>query len=603
MQEFERIGKLPLRFRYSLYLLIFLLAACNLQRLPLPGNTPTLPAEPIPESSQTPQARGSTPIPSSRMPVKPPYGVAGGDSIGDPYIPELGNTGYDVQAYNLILDLDPAQTTFNATEVITSTVTLENLGRLSLDCIGLDIHSVSVDNQAASFYLNRNKAYIDLPRPYNLSESLVVRVDYQVKNQPYFSPYYSGAELGISKPAPNELLGLSEPDGARAWFPSNDHPLDKAKFRLQARVPEGLTAVSNGTLLDTYTTGGKTTFIWYEDEPIATYLVALAVGDYRRIDAEPLGDIQVRHYAFTDDQNVANHLQRTPEILQFLTNLIGPYPYDEFGYVEVEPTDLAMETQSMIMVARNFWKKKNPSEILVHEAAHQWFGDRVSLKSWGESWLNEGFATYIQYLWLIEQGEPQQKLMDYAESDLLVSESVENSALVNPKAEYLFAVNPYLKGAWVLHMLRLELGDEAFFAFLKEYYQRFRDGYVTTTALQALAEEYSQHSLETFFNQWTESPVLPHLNISWAIQPGASQPEVILQVCQTQAGNPFVIPLELRFHPDQGKSKGEVLQIDERQERYTLDMPFTPTELVPDPDQKLLAGIQVEQVDEIVPCP
>jgi len=537
------------------------------------------------------------------MPVKPPHGVTGGDSIGDPYIPELGNTGYDVQAYNLTIDLDPSQTTFNAMVAITSTVTFENLGRLSLDTVGLDLKSILVDNQAVNFYQNQNKVYVDLPRSYDLGETLVIQVDYQGKNQPYFSPYAPGFGLGISKPAPNELLALSEPDGARAWFPSNDHPLDKAEFRLQASVPEGLTAVSNGTLLETYTTGGKSTFIWYEDEPIATYLVALAVGDYQRIDAEPFGDIQVRHYVFGDDSHIGEHLQRTPEFLQFLTGLIGPYPYDDFGFVEIEPTDVAMETQSMIMVARNFWQKKNPSEILVHEAAHQWFGDRVSLKSWGETWLNEGFATYIQYLWLIDQGEPQQKLMDYAESDLLGSESIENSALVQPKPGYLFAVNPYLKGAWVLHMLRLELGDEAFFALLKEYYQRFADGYTTTADFQALAEEYSQHSLDTFFDQWTESPMLPHLDISWTSQPGATESEVNVQVCQIQAGNPFDIPLELRFDPNEGESQQELLQIDERQERFTLSLPFTPTELVSDPDQKLLAGIQVEQVDQIVPCP
>jgi len=276
------------------------------------------------------------------MPPEPPYGVAGGDSIGDPYIPELGNTGYDVQAYHLILDLDPAQETFKANLVINAAVTLEKLGRLSLDSIGLDLYRVFVADQVVNFYQYQKKVYIDLPRPFALGEELVIRVDYEGKFLPYLSPYMPDYGLGIYKPAPNQLLAFSEPDGARAWFPCNDHPLDKAEFRLQASVPQGLTVVSNGNLLEAVTTAEKSTFTWYEDDPIATYLVTLAVGDYRRINARQIGDIQVRHYAFADDEKMAQQVHRTPVILQFLASLIGPYPYDEFGFVEVEPAYLGM---------------------------------------------------------------------------------------------------------------------------------------------------------------------------------------------------------------------------------------------------------------------
>ncbi len=596
-----------MRSGYFLFLVIFLLAACEPRLLPSPGIAPspptTIASTATPATTSTTLSRAATPSLTAGMPLNPPYGVAGGDSIGDPYIPELGNTGYDVQAYNLSLDLDPAATTFDATVTITSTVALDNLGRLSLDCLGLDVHSVFVADQAVNFYQNETKVYIDLPRVYALGETLVIRVDYQGNFKPYRSPYMPGFELGITKPAANELLAFSEPDGARAWFPCNDHPLDKAEFHLQASVPAGLTAVSNGALLGTVPAGGKSTFSWYEDDALATYLVALAVGEYQRIDAGPAGDIQVRHYVFADDQKITDQLQRTPEILQFLTNLIGPYPFEEFGFVEIEPTDLAMETQSMIMAARNFWQKKDPSEILVHEAAHQWFGDHLSLRSWGETWLNEGLATYIQYLWLMEQGKPEKKLLSVAEAELLNVESEENSALIHPAAAYLFGVNPYLKGAWVVHMLRLEMGDDAFFALLKGYYQRFANGYVTTADFQSLAEEYSQRSLGTFFDQWTESPVMPHLDISWTNLAGPTETEVIVQVCQTQPGTPFVIPLELRFDADEGETRREVLQIDESQERFTLSLPFVPVDLVSDPDQKLLAGIQADQATSITPCP
>ncbi len=621
------------KIRSFLFLLIFLLAACSPPRATLPGLTPSPTTVVLPTASPTaalvpaavtltaspaallpPAAVTLTtspaallpppaPTPTAGMPSKPPYGVAGGDSIGDPYIPELGNTGYDVQSYHLNLDLDPAQETFNANLEIIATVTLENLGRLSLDSLGLDLHRVFVNDQVANFYQNQSKVYIDLPRPFALGERLVIAIDYQGKFLPYSSPYMPGYGLGISRPAPNQLLAFSEPDGARAWFPANDHPLDKAEFRLQASVPQGLTAVSNGNLLQTDTTLGKSTFTWYEDDPIATYLVALSVADYRRIDDRPVGDIQVRHYAFADDENMAQHVQRTSEILQFLTGLIGSYPYDEFGFVEVEPADLGMETQTSILLARNYWQKKDPSEILVHEAAHHWFGNHLSLKSWGETWLNEGFATYIQFLWLVTQNEPLQKLLSDAETDLLSIENKENSALVNPAAGYLFGANPYQKGAWVLHMLRLELGDEAFFALLKQYYQRFAGGYVTTADFQALAEEYRGSSLETFFDQWTESPVLPHLEISWTSTTNATAAQVIVQVCQTQAGAPFEIPLELRFNHGKDQVQSEVVQIAAPQERFTLSLPFNPAKLVSDPDQELLAGIQVERVDTLVPCP
>ncbi len=543
--------------------------------------------------------------------TKPALGAAGKASIGDPYFPELGNTGYDVQRYHLVFDINPEMATLAATAEISATATLENLNQLSLDFKGYQIEDVKVDGESVAYARtpdeDPNKLVIDLPRSYGLGEALNIQVNYSGPLTLQYTPIFSDIELGLAQAPDGNIFAFSEPDGARAWFPSNDHPLDKAAFTMEISVPQGYTAVSNGELVETrknqssQASGDRVTYIWSEDDPMAPYLLTLAVGEYERIDAPPIDEVEIRHYIYPGDATARRSVDLTADILQFYSDLIAPYPFDEFGFVEVSAPDLAMETQTMIMVDQEMFEE-DAGAVLAHEAAHQWFGDSVSPATWGDIWLNEGFATYLENLWLAHRGEDLGQMMAELESAILRNESREPEALTQPNQYHMFGVNTYLKGAWVLHMLRQNLGDEVFFEILREYYQRFAGGNARTVDFQAVAEEVSGKDLADFFYQWTETPGNPSLALTWSSQASGNGNRVSLQVCQRQTTGPIVAPLDIRLEAPGGMSNLTTLTLDERQESLQIQLPFAPTELVADPNQTLLAGIQVQKVDTIEPC-
>ena len=587
-----------------LVLTVLLAAGCSrirtYQSTPAPTQISTPNPTPTELAPKTPTPYQEQPV--KAMPVQPRFGVAGKDSLGDPYIPELGNTGYNVKLYNLIFDIAPEQKIITATAIISATSTLDNLGRISLDFKGFQTDGVTVNGDSVPFYRSPNKLYLDLPRPFAKDEPLTVKVNYHGEMQTQSTTYIPQFQMGFTQPKADRLFAFSEPDGARAWFPANDHPLDKAAFQIEATVPQALTAVANGDLLATDTADGKTTYKWYEEDPLATYLATLAVGPYVKIDSQSYDKTQLRYYIFQDDPKAGNSVNQSALILKFLTDLIGPYPFDEFGYVEINSPGLAMETQTMILVDQAIFDS-NPSATFVHEAAHQWFGDNVSLATWGDIWLNEGFAQYFQVLWQVKYGGNLRVILDSYENSILQREQTEFAPLDEPSENNMFGTNTYLKGAWILYMLREELGDELFIKVIRTYYQRYAGGNATSADFQAVAEEVSRKDLEAFFRQWVETPGNPHLAITWTSQPATNGSQATIQVCQTIPDGTYAFPLEIQLAATDGKGEISTIQVSERQQDITVQLPFEPTILTADPNQKVLADVNVTRVDLIQPCP
>lgn len=412
---------------------------------------------------------------------------------------------------------------------------------------------------------------------------------------------WAPARLGLQVQDNERIVAFAEPDGARAWFPANDHPLDKATFRVEATVPTGLTAVSNGALVATRPSAGKTTFVWAMDAPMTTYLLTLAVGDYERLEGSPFGDVAIRDYIFTDDvPRVRPVLTETNEILAFLSDLIAPYPFDHYGHVQVELPGLAMETQTMVMMDRGMLDEGRASRVMAHEAAHHWFGNSVSPATWADIWLNEGFATYLEVLWSTRGDESVEPIMGEMERVVLQRAAQEDEPLGRPEPRLMFGANTYLKGAWVLHMLRHEIGDEAFVTTLQHYYERFAGGNAHTADFRAVAEEVSGRDLATFFQQWVFEPENPNIQATWVTRPAGNGTEVGVQLCQQQS-TPFVVPLDMSVSGS-GTVQRESTVVDERQERLTLTLPVTPTQVTLDPDQRLLADTSVRKVEALTPC-
>lgn len=526
---------------------------------------------------------------------------AGQSDIGDPATPGLGNTGYDVQHYDLQLDTDIANQVFEAVATLEITAAREGMERFSLDYAGPPVKAVNVDGEAADWDHEDYKLWVILPAPVHMGQVFTVTVEYAGWPGFFASPYMPFLELGVfSDPERQTLFAFNEPDGARAWFPCNDHPLDKATFTFTITVPDHLTAVANGTPSPSVDNDdGTRTFAWRMDYPMATYLAVIAVGDYEVLELTGPHDIPIRHYYFADQpaESVHRTFAFTGQVMEFFEAVFGPYPFDSYGHVLTPQGAVGMETQTMTIIPAGIVGASNPI-IVVHELSHQWFGDYISPASWSDIWLNEGFATYAEVLWTEyiggwEAGANYLTRMEY--------ETLgwgEAAGVAQPDVADLFGTNSYEKGGWVLHMLRREVGDEAFVDILRAYLERFGGGTASTQDFWDVAEEVSGQDLDDFFEQWLYRPGNPAVTLYWT-----AAGEVL--ACQVQTDEPFVFDLPLGFTgSDDFSDPLEILSIDEMSERADFALDFTASQMWPDPAQDVLAGVDAVQVEALpAACP
>jgi len=457
---------------------------------------------PTPEQEEQP-VDGYTP---EAVPTDPPSlsPQAGGRSAGDPYMPELGNTGYDVQHYTLRLALNPADDFVQGATTIQALSTLSGLSEITVDFAGFEVGAVTVDGIAANFARDGHKLIIALPELKGIDAPFSVVVSYHGRpvNEP--SAYLHFIDhLGLYYPDGQTIFAIAEPDGARYWFPANDHPRDKATFRFEVVVPAGLTAVANGQLLNNQPAalpGGETgeLFTWEHNHAMAPYLAFVGVGAYERIDDMSPDGIILRHYSFPELRDEL--VEATVEVgdaIDWMADLFGSYPFERFGYVTAHVPGGSLETQTLVLLSSGMIGKRTA----IHELAHMWFGDWVSLDSWEEMWRNEGFATYVQLMWETND-DPEEMALRIASLQSVVEGNQKSYPLNHPPPEYLFELNIYFKGALAVHALREEMGDNAFFGGLRLYIQRFGGTTASDADFREVMEEAAGRSLETYFNEW-----------------------------------------------------------------------------------------------------
>ena len=538
----------------------------------------------------------ATSPPPSPTPMPTPTPQAGSDSIGDHKAPELGNTGYDVQRYTLALTIDPAAETISGTATIEAISTLPNLNRLSLDYSGPQITHLRVDGIEVDHRREGAKLYVNLARALAKGESFSITAAYSGHPQPVQSEYLDFIPLGMHF-VNGAAFVASEPDGANSWFPCNDHPRDKALFRYEITVPQGYVVAANGQPEPPVEGENATTFIWQHRSPMATYLSTVAVGRYQVIEETAPNGIPLRHYVPAGSMPAARELlTRTGEMIVFLEQYFGPYPFASYGHIVVPMDGVSLETQSMTLIDAGV-VARGLEYVVVHELAHQWFGDSVSPASWADIWLNEGFAVYASWLW-DEAQSPERMIGQLEATERQAWQADSGEPLADPSAGNLFGFNSYIKGAWVLRMLRGEIGDEAFFDTLRAYHERFKGGVASSADFQAVAEEVSGQKLDWFFEQWVYGQLMPNLTVNWEQQ---SNGDLQVQVCQRQ-DNLFIFDLPLAVVGDDAQHGGETIKVDEIEEQFIMPAGFAVIQMQVDPNQALLAEVEVNQVEVFVPC-
>jgi aminopeptidase N len=429
----------------------------------------------------------------------------GADGLGDPYFPKAGNGGYDVGNYGLDVTYDPATDRLTGVATIQATAT-SGLSRFNLDLHGLTVQSVKVGDAAAQFTRQGDELTITPARGLEQGTAFTVEIRYAGVPSGYTDPQLGS--LGFLATS-DGAIAQGEPEVAASWYPVNDHPRDKATYDIALTVPDGLAALSNGTLKSrTRVAGGKTKWVWRETSPMASYLATVLIGRYR-VSETKHGNLPVVTAVHTSlPTSIDTVMKRTPEVLDFLVTQFGPYPFEALGgVVHNDPRfGFALENQSRPVYSPSFFSSTESAvAVQVHELAHQWFGNSVSVDTWREIWLNEGFATYAEWLWSGKSGRqsPQQLFDSHYQSRTW------RVKIGDPGKDDLFAGAVYDQGAMTLHALRVTIGDQKFFQLVKDWAAKKQDGNATTAEFIALAEQVSGKNLKSFFDPWLYKAAKP----------------------------------------------------------------------------------------------
>jgi aminopeptidase N len=433
-------------------------------------------------------------------------GTPGADGVGDSYFPLAGNGGYHVGHYRLDIRYSPGTDVLVGRTTISATAT-QALSRFDLDLIGLRVRSITVDDDDATW--EREGQELIVHPASSIANNAEFEVVVRYRGIPR-SPLSYGARAGAIRTDDGVLI-YGEPDVAAYWYPSNDHPRDKATFEINLTVPPGLKAISNGRLMGREDAGnGRVTWSWLEDDPMATYLAMAVIGRFQIERSQTSDGIRVLH-AFDPrvGRNARRSIGKSVRVLRFLEDRFGPYPFDDLGGIVDTAGEFALENQTRPIYPAGDFDQGQNVPLVVHELAHQWFGDSVSLHDWSHIWLNEGFASYAEWLWFGKTGQasPQSILRDLC--GIPAGRPFWSVTPDDPGVDNLFAGAVYVRGAMTLQALRKTVGTADFFEIIATWLNDHADSTATTNDLITIAEQVSGQELSAFFDEWLSTSEKP----------------------------------------------------------------------------------------------
>jgi len=431
---------------------------------------------------------------------------------------------------------------------------------------------------------------IALPEPGRSGARLDVTVDYHGEAA-------AGLRIGPNKYGDRTFFSDNWPNRARSWLPTIDHPYDKAMIEMVVTAPAHYQVVSNGLRVEqTDRPDGTRRTHWKQSVPIASWLFVLGVA---RFAVQDVGDfegrpIQTWVYPQDRDDGFYDFAVPTKQVLEFYSDHVGPYAYEKLANITSPATGGGMEAASAIMYGEGSvtgdrsvrWRN-----VVIHEIAHQWFGNAVTESDWNDVWLSEGFATYFTLLF-IEHAYGRDEFVAGLRSsaDRVFSQYADDPEyrIVHAELTDMSRVTSgatYQKGSWILHMLRGSMGDEAFWRGIRSYYARHMNGNASTADFRRAMEEASGLDLEPFFEQWLYSGGNPSLEGWWEYDPTARA--LIVELNQTQASGPtYQLSLEVGIHFD-GQALPSVIEtvdLEDRFHRFVIPLASAPTHVTLDPD-------------------
>ncbi|MCF8412921.1 MAG: T9SS type A sorting domain-containing protein [Melioribacteraceae bacterium] len=519
-----------------------------------------------------------------------------------------GDENIDAKYYKIDISVDHINKQINSIVEVKFEVLSDELNTFFLDLSSvLTVSSVEYSDGnssgVVSFNHNSDKLNITAHRQLTKGEQYSVLISYS--GRPITSGFASFT-FGTTPNGNASIYTLSQPYGTSDWWPCKDTPADKADSSdVWITVDKSLIPVSNGKLVEIVDNGLTNTYKWKNHYPIAQYLISMAISNFTVYEhnfvVNDSTTLDVIHYNYPENYNAnrISELNRTIPMLQVFSDLFGEYPYpnEKYGHAEFGWGG-GMEHQTISsMGAYN-------QDIVAHELAHQWFGDKVTCKNWQNIWLNEGFATYSESLYR----EFSSGYLDYMSSvrfDMGRAKVATGSIYVNNINTISSIFDPnrtYSKGAVVLHMLRNVIGDQLFFESLKAYSDDPDLAYnvAATEDFQRIVESVSGQDLDYFFSQWIYGENYPKYSAAWSsIKNGESfNVEVDLQQSTNSDPRHFIMPVDFKFSFDNSDTTVTVFN-NLGNQKFNFTFQSDPSNLEIDPEFKILRDIQqVTKVDE-----
>ncbi|MCW9064756.1 MAG: M1 family aminopeptidase [Ignavibacteriaceae bacterium] len=511
-------------------------------------------------------------------------------NLGDDYI-SSNQKKIDVFNYNLSFDLYPEKKMFIAHAVLTGEVLDNNIESIDLNFYdNFEIKTILLNGVSTEYENDGTKLSI----PYN---SLVGK-EFKIEVHYEGTPKKAGLDGFVFGKRNGESLiyNLSEPTYASTWFPCNDLPFDKTLMEMSITNDSSAISVSNGVLVDIKTIGHRRTYTWKTEYPISTYLIAIYSSDYlsfsdNYISLDGLDTMKVEYYVLPDKFEKAKvDFSSHVKMLEVLSQMFGEYPFlkEKYGVAEFLWFPGAMEHQTITGVSSNMISGKNFFEdTYVHELAHQWWGNAVGPKSWKDIWLNEGFATYSEALYY--EAISGKKAL---QSTMISKYSSNFTGSLAEPGSFLFTRTMYDKGAWVLHMLRWEVGDSSFFNILRNYFETYKYSNASISDFKNICEKVSKKNLTKFFKQWVYSEGQIELEYKTESIKLENNYLVKIPLQQVQEGNEaFYFPLEIKMLYEDNKQQIFRYEIMSRDTILEISMDAMPDSIELDPNRWLLADI------------
>lgn len=515
------------------------------------------------------------------------------------------NKQIDVKHYSFELSLS------DSTDLIVGTTSIKvqfkqaGIQQFRLDLVnqtekrqgkGMKVDAIMLGSEKLVYTHLNDELIILLPKSSTVNEELKFIIQYH-------GVPFDGLRIGATKFGDRSFFNENWPNRTRHWLPTIDHPYDKATSEFIVKAPAKYKVVSNGLLLEESYLGNNMKLThWKQSVPVSSWLFVLGVAEFavQYVDQFNGKSIETWVYAKNREAGFYDFKEPTKKVLAFYTKYVGPFAYEKLANIQTPSVNGGMETSSAIFYGEDLVNGKRDERIrniVIHEIAHQWFGNAVTETTWDDAWLSEGFATYFTLLFIENEygkAEFDKGIAKAKKAVFDMSVKMPNFSIISDRTAEKEAVTTgltYQKGAWILHMLRNLLGDASFQKGIKTYYAKYFNANATTGQFREEMEKASGKSLKQFFKQWLYQPINPIINANWSFD--SKQNQLTIKLEQAQTGDMiYDLPVEINYYMKGNPTPKTIkVQLNKKEQSFSFPSNAEPEKMVVDPNNLLLSTV------------